>query len=117
MALAMQGNDLAPWPPAEGCPSWCSCSEGHKATDHPDDRSHFSLERVVPLSLEEPVRAVGGAWMPEWLDISLRQHQTEEPQITVEFGGRCGFFHLTIDEANELARALDAALVTALGKP
>jgi hypothetical protein len=70
------------------------------------------MESKVMLSLEEPVKMAGGTWVPEWLEVYLRQHQTGETQIGLERGS-LGYFYLTLHEARDLARALYAAIDTA----
>lgn len=100
------------------CPRWCA--GGHHDGDMVDDRTHFSdWQGVVLLTLEDGVRiALRGEpdrlYQPEYVSVSLQQGTREvSPQIWCGKGGSSTGWHLTVEEARELATVLSEAAALA----
>jgi hypothetical protein len=87
------------WLP-NGCPQWCT--DGHKAEDHPDDRSHMSEEVYVDLTLEPADHGEVST-----TEMYLYEHVTDA-EASIRFGaGACGReLNLTLAEARGLAATL-----------
>jgi hypothetical protein len=102
-----------PWPPPEGCPSWCRDPKEHEPRNHPDDRSHLDLSRYIPISLEAPSEHEKDEWYSDVLDVYLKKHDTQaEPQVNLSRGDAVGVM-LTVNEARDLAAALQAVVAEA----
>jgi hypothetical protein len=96
------------------CPTWCHVDD-HASGDRFDDRLHTGMTGVIPLTAEEPPsytdRDGKELWAadnePAWADLFLIQHYREaEARIWVGRDGTSKGFHLTLDEAEDLAATL-----------
>lgn len=103
-----------PWWLSEPCPSWCGLVTDHKATDHPDDRRHFSDDEpgaariLLTLVAPDPGGAVDDD--PPCLDAYLSQHWREvEPRMVVSVSEGAGL-ELTLSEADRLQERLNELL-------
>jgi hypothetical protein len=96
---ARTGPEGRPFWQDEPCPTWCV--EDHHDGEMYDDRSHFSDEHSVKLSLEKSEE--GG---PKQFNLSLTSHYRErEPRIAANVDGHIGV-HFTLAEAAQVAAAL-----------
>lgn len=101
----------------EPCPPWCT--RRHQATDHPDDRTHFSdWEASMLLGLMEPDFVQGEkevhVYEPE-LKVFLEQGWREvEPQVHAQVNER-DTLKLTVAEARALGETLSKAADLAEG--
>jgi len=102
----------------EPCPTWCS--NGHEASDHPDDRKHWTApdDRRLQLTLYGLQRnADNTGWYddPPIMDVYLMQHVREaEPRISISVN-EAPATDLTLSEARRLADVLRDLLQTATG--
>jgi hypothetical protein len=91
----------------EPCPPWCSWSP-HTEGELPADRHHTNVTLQRPLSLEDPIQIESGVWEPEYLAAYLWQHvSAAEPIIRINKGESDEGFHLTLDEAQDVATFLE----------
>jgi hypothetical protein len=115
MALTLDEKGRLAWPPPEGCPSWCTFSETHKISDHPEDRNHYGQDHEVRLSLHDPVECqlIGDDrwWEPEVLKVSLKQHgDAADPQIEFSLGDGAVLIKLAFHEVIEMVNAIWTAV-------
>jgi hypothetical protein len=94
----------------EPCPDWCDGY--HDDRDLPADRRHVSgSQGGVRLTQAEAVEAADGQWVPQEIHLVLAQHVREiEPLVLFRTRATATVWHLTLNEARDLAEALTRAL-------
>jgi hypothetical protein len=92
------------------CPDWCDGY--HDNRDLPVDRRHVSSSQgAVQLTQAEAVPTDDGQWLPQEIHLVLAQHVREiEPVVLFRTRATATVWHLTLDEARDLAEALTRAL-------
>jgi hypothetical protein len=111
----MTAARLPDWLP-DGCPSWCDYGELHKDVDAYDDRTHCRSALSFPLTAEEPLDEHHIDRDGAEVDVSLIQHYREaSPRVWLGREGSRQGMHLTLDEAERLARELLARVALARG--
>lgn len=106
--MARKSTNLPTWL-TSGCPSWCAYPERHADSDKYDDRIHDGITTEIILTAEESIRGHDGAVYddPSQVDITMSQHYREaSPRIWVGRNQTDEGVHLTLDEAERLAREL-----------
>jgi hypothetical protein len=94
------------WLP-HGCPSWCEWGPLHKDDDGIDDRWHSGGGVSFALTAEEPLSPHHCNSDGAEVDVSLIQDYREaSPRVWVGREGTNQGMHLTLDEAERLAREL-----------
>ena len=82
----------------------------------PEDRVHRDAGVRVQLSQMPPLEHDEGTYVPDWLEVGLRQQEGDAAAdvelLHNELDGEC---RLTLAEANELARVLQAVVAVAQG--
>lgn len=104
------------WLGEGGCPSWCGYDDLHKDEDAYDDRTHAGAMMSFPLTAEEPLAEHHCQGDDAEVDVSLIQHYREaSPRVWLGREGSRRGMHLTLDEAEQLARVLFARVAMARG--
>jgi len=105
--------DAHPYWQTEPCPTWCS--KGHEASDHPEDRKHWTATdgHRVPLTflgLQRNADNTGWYDDPPIMDVYMVQHIREaEPRISLSVN-EAPATDLTLSEARQLQDALGELL-------
>ncbi|MGI5274898.1 DUF6907 domain-containing protein [Nonomuraea sp. CA-218870] len=103
------------WLDDDPCPPWC-VAEPHRASDHPDDRTHYASGTWVPLVTEEPVPMHPTGWAPPEIEVGMeRRYREREPRVHLSDQEGKHAWHLTLDEAEKVAHAMLAHVHSARG--
>lgn len=99
-----------------GCPPWSALTPSRHEKTPPEDRVHRDAGVRVQLSQMPPLEHDEGTYVPDWLEVGLRQQEGDAAAdvelLHNKLDGEC---RLTLAEANELARVLQAVVAVAQG--